>query len=80
MNNYKNKSVLIWDTGTFFPFAQKLAESFGKVFYFSSWANQSPKSNFQMIGTGFENKVFPESFDQAKENLLSLKSKGINIL
>ncbi|HAJ79610.1 MAG TPA: hypothetical protein DCO75_07545 [Fibrobacteres bacterium] len=56
MNSYKNKSVLIWDSGTFFHLAQKLAQLFGNVYYYSFWQSQSPKSNMSAVGVGFEDQ------------------------
>jgi hypothetical protein len=56
LNNYKNKSVLIIDNGTFFNLAQVLSKYFGKVYYFTPWVSQSPKSNMSCPGMGFEDQ------------------------
>jgi hypothetical protein len=49
---YKNKSCLVYDFGLFVELAATLARDFGKVFYFSSWANGYPRSNPLLIGKG----------------------------
>jgi hypothetical protein len=50
--NYKKKSVLVVDNGLFLHFAETLAESFGKVYYWSPWVTAFPKSNAIMVGQG----------------------------
>jgi hypothetical protein len=50
MTSYRNKSVCVVDTGVFCEFANTLAKSFGKVYYFSPWVNGYPKSNGLLVG------------------------------
>jgi hypothetical protein len=50
MNDYKNKSVCVYDNGLFVELAIKLSESFGKVYYYSPWESAFPKSNQTLIG------------------------------
>lgn len=54
MDDLKTKSVLIYDYGTQIEVALKLAEKFGKVFYFANWADVSPTSEKALIGRGLE--------------------------
>jgi acylphosphatase len=48
----KNKAALIIDNGSFTELAYTLAESYAKVYYFSSWVTAFPQTNAMMIGTG----------------------------
>jgi len=50
----KDKSVLIYDYGLCPEVALKLAESFGRVYYFTQWQEAFPSSNKAMIGRGLE--------------------------
>lgn len=43
------------DHGLFLPIAQKLAEQFGKVYYWSPWDDCAPKVERGIIGNGFSN-------------------------
>ena len=54
MENSKDKKVCVYDNGLFVGMAGKLAESFGKVYYYSPWKNAFPKSNARLVGQGFE--------------------------
>jgi hypothetical protein len=68
MPNYKDKTVLIYDHGLFINVAQKLSESFGKVYYFSPWDSSFPTSNDTLIGSGFEDfERTNELFDKLDE-------------
>lgn len=51
--NLKNKSLLIYDYGTFFPLAQRLAKDFGKVYYYSVWKSSFPTIDGALIGEGY---------------------------
>ena len=55
MNDYKTKSVCVYDQGLFAGMALRLAEFFGKVYYYSPWQNPFPSSNPRLIGYGFDN-------------------------
>jgi hypothetical protein len=54
MDLSKEKIMLI-DNGLFPALAEKCAESFGEVLYFSHWKNQFSKSKQAIIGKGFKN-------------------------
>ena len=54
MNESKTKSVAVYDLGLYVGLALKLAESYGKVFYYSPWASPFPKTNPRLIGSGFD--------------------------
>ena len=54
MNDYKTKSCLIMDFGVFTEFAVKLAESFGKTYYYTPWEGCFPSSRKRLIGYGLE--------------------------
>lgn len=54
MDDLKTKSVLIYDYGTQIEVALKLAEKFGKVFYYANWPDVSPTSEKYLIGRGLE--------------------------
>lgn len=48
----KNKKVLVWDRGLYPFLAQKLGESFGKVYYYMPQSDPYPKSLKTQIGIG----------------------------
>jgi hypothetical protein len=52
MENLRNKSVLIFDYGTFVSFAERLARDFGKVYYYSPWKSSFPQAKYNAIGEG----------------------------
>jgi hypothetical protein len=54
MDNLKDKSVLVMDWGLTVELALKLAEKFGRVYYFTNWADAFPSSNKAQIGRGLE--------------------------
>jgi hypothetical protein len=60
--NYKDKTVAVYDFGTFLHLAVKLAESFGKVYYYSPWQSSFPKSNNMLIGSGIDNIIRVNNF------------------
>ena len=51
--SYKDKTVLIYDTGGYSEVAKKLSKDFGKVYYFINWQKGFPKSGDTLVGTGF---------------------------
>jgi hypothetical protein len=70
MENFKNKTVLIWDNGIFVEIARRLAEDFGRVIYFCPWANGYPTSRGLLIGAGddqFERIEDPWEFIERDE-------------
>lgn len=54
MSDIGKVKCLCVDTGLFIPIAQKLAESFAKVFYFSPWEIAFPVIDDAVVGDGFE--------------------------
>jgi hypothetical protein len=52
MNPYKDKRVIFYDHGTFIPLAEKLAEDFGEVLYFSPYNSSFPSSSSTFVGKG----------------------------
>ena len=55
MDDYSNKSVCVYDNGLFVSLAQRLSESFGRVYYTTPWeASAFPRSNARLIGQGIE--------------------------
>src|SRR5579885_836072 len=52
MTDYRSKTVLVVDNGLFVEFAITLAQSFGRVLYWTPWESAFPKSNAQLPGMG----------------------------
>jgi len=52
LQDYKSKSVHVQDSGLFVSLAEKLAESFGRVTYWSPWHRAFPRSSEVEIGEG----------------------------
>ena len=52
--NLKNKSCLVWDRGLYTFLAQKLGESFKKVWYFMPESSPYPNSQLSQIGEGLD--------------------------
>lgn len=53
--NFDDKSVLVVDSGLYIHVARRLAESFGRVYYFCPWVgNGFPSEKQRQIGTGIE--------------------------
>ena len=50
----KNKSCLVWDRGLYTFLAQKLGESFSKVWYFMPESSPYPNSQLSQIGEGLD--------------------------
>lgn len=55
--DYNNKTCLVYDYGSFFYIAQRLAEDFGKVLYCVPSEGAFPKLERDSIGRGFENII-----------------------
>ena len=49
---FSNKKCLVYDHGLFLYIAQRLAEDFGEVFYFSEWESSAPLPDKDHIGYG----------------------------
>lgn len=62
MNDYKTKSCAVYDNGLFPFIAEKLSESFGKVFYYSPWESAFPSSNQILVGQGIDGIIRVNSF------------------
>lgn len=54
---YGDKTVLVFDHGLYFHVAQKMASSFGIVYYYTPWETGFPLSNDTMVGSGFPNVI-----------------------
>lgn len=52
MIDLSGKNCLVIDNGLFICAAQKLAEKFGQVYYWTPWESAFPKSNDMLIGKG----------------------------
>ena len=52
--NFKDKKALIYDHGTFVSLAERLAQDFGEVGYFSPYNSSFPSSNATYIGHGLK--------------------------
>jgi hypothetical protein len=52
---YKDKSVLVFDHGSYVNVALKLSEKFDKVYYYTPWETAFPTSNDTLIGSGYPN-------------------------
>ena len=61
MNTYSTKSVCVVDNGVYTSLAEKLSETFGKVYYTSPWVSDYPTSYRTELGKGFP------SFEQVKD-------------
>lgn len=57
MKPVSDVSALVFDNGLFLPLAQKLAESYKRVFYFTPWERGFPVLKEAIIGDGFDNIV-----------------------
>lgn len=54
MKKYADKSVCVFDYGLHVELAITLSKDFGKVFYYSGWKADYPKSTVRNLGTGFK--------------------------
>lgn len=59
----KKKKILIWDSGSFFETALKLADYFGEVLYFTQWTSGFPGMDKYVIGSEWEKGEMKNSFD-----------------
>lgn len=53
MSELSSKTALVYDNGLFLPVASRLAEDFGKVYYYSPWRESFPSVRKAIIGDGF---------------------------
>lgn len=93
MEDLSNKSVAVVDNGCYTCLAEKLSETFGKVFYTSPWVADYPSSYHTELGKGFPEFeqvkdiwnivddvdlfVFPESHQGPLQNYLADKGKRV---
>lgn len=61
--NLKEKSILVIDNGLFMEFALKLADFFGKVYYYVEWKDAYPGMAKAVIGTEWVNGKQLNTFD-----------------
>lgn len=61
--NLKDKIILVLDHGLFFEVALKLADYYGKVYYFSPYQSAYPEMDLAVIGTEWANGKRLETFD-----------------
>jgi hypothetical protein len=61
--NLKEKSILVLDHGLFFEVALKLADYYGKVYYFSPYQSAYPEMDLAVIGTEWKNGKQLPTFD-----------------
>ena len=82
---YADKCCLVYDHGLFVSLAQRLAEDFGRVIYYSPWEDPFPQMKAKGIGSGLPNVervadwasvfeevdifVFPDLYDGEKQEL-----------
>jgi hypothetical protein len=52
MENLKNKTVLVVDSGMFMELAIRLSKDFGRTLLYTDWKSEYPKSQDDMIGIG----------------------------
>lgn len=52
MNEYARRTCLVYDNGLYVHLAERLAQDFGRVFYYSTWEQPFPRSNAIRIGDG----------------------------
>lgn len=68
MYDLKKRKVLVSDHGPYSFMAEKLAEDFGTVFYYSPWKGSLPRPEKAMIGEGLDGITnVPEFADALKE-------------
>lgn len=54
MDDLKTKSILVYDYGQCLEMALRLGREFGKVYYFTPWADAAPVSAKALVGRGLE--------------------------
>lgn len=69
MINFKDKVALVYDYGNFIYVAQKLAESFGKVYYVCPWQTSFPTQNTQMPGIGVPNLIKMDELESVEDEV-----------
>lgn len=61
-SNYKNKTIIFFDYGNYTYLAERLAEDFGTVYYYTPYQTSFPKYQNQIVGTGLKNVIRVYSF------------------
>lgn len=62
MDNFKDKSVLVYDYGYHQELAIRLSRDFGKTYYFKPWKTAMPKYRSLMVGDGYDNIIRVRNF------------------
>ena len=62
MEDLSSRTVTCFDYGLFVSWAPKLAEYFGRVFYFCPWQSAFPSSKLHRIGSGIGNIIKVDDF------------------
>lgn len=90
--NLKDKTAIVWDRGLYLFMAEKLAETFKKVYYYMPQSEPYPCSKTKHIGTGLNVErvyefwpyldkvdliVFPDCYDGEMQHWL--RSKGYKV-
>jgi len=69
MFDLNKRKVLIYDYGTFTFLAERLAEDFGEVIYFTPWKSALPRAEKAVIGEGLEGITNCREFYEALKEL-----------
>jgi hypothetical protein len=67
--NLKEKSVLVFDYGLFICVAKRLAEDFGKVYYYVPWKCDFPTSDRDWVGRGIDGVEKIREFHKYKDKV-----------
>lgn len=57
MKDISQATALVYDHGSYFPVAQRLAQDFQKVYYFTEWETGLSQVGNAVLGDGFENVI-----------------------
>lgn len=67
--DFSSKTCLVVDHGFFLPLAHRLAESFGRVLYYTPWEKGYPVLNEGIIGAGFGDIIRCNDFWRLKKSI-----------
>jgi hypothetical protein len=67
--DFSSKTCLVFDHGFFLPLARRLAESFGRVLYYTPWEKGYPILNEGIIGAGFGDLIRCNDFWPLKKSI-----------
>lgn len=68
-DDFSNRTALVFDHGFFLPLARRLAESFGRVLYYTPWEKSYPVLNEGIIGAGFGDIIRCNDFWSLKKSI-----------